>query len=56
MHRLTFEKKMYFLHRCFSLQIKNLVPKYIENLLQFAKYEHYKLRSTNKGDLKVWPS
>ena len=26
--------------------------KYIDDILQFANNKHYKLRSTNKGDLK----
>ena len=54
MHWLTFEKRcIYYTGVLVYKSRAHLVPKYIEDLLQFAKNEHYKLRSTNKGDLKT---
>ena len=53
-HWLTFEKRcIYYTGVLVYKSRAHLIPKNIEDLLQFAKNEHYKLRSTNKGDLKT---
>ena len=53
MHGLTFEIRcIYYTGVLIYKSISHLVRKYIEDLLQIVKNEHYNLRSTNKGDLK----
>ena len=55
MHWLTFEKRCNYFTGVLVYKLRaHLVPKYIDDILQFANNnEHYNLRSTNKGDLKT---
>jgi len=53
MHGLTFEIRcIYYTGVLIYKSRSHLVRKYIEDLLQIVKNEHYNLRSTNKGDHK----